>query len=56
LAIDATSVREAIASAPGTRRVFHEGRLVASVDQRAMFHRAADGHPSGALPTTTGTR
>lgn len=32
LAIDASTVREAIASAPGTRRVFHEGRLVAATD------------------------
>jgi cytosine deaminase len=56
LAIDATSVREAIASAPGTRRVFHEGRLVASVDQRATFHRAPAARPGDALPAATGNR
>jgi cytosine deaminase len=38
LAIKAATVREAVASAPGTRRVFHEGRLVASSDQAVQVH------------------
>jgi cytosine deaminase len=41
LAVDATTVREAIATAPGTRRVFHRGRLVASCDHVVrVYHRA----------------
>jgi cytosine deaminase len=42
LAVDATSVREAVASAPGTRRVFHEGRLVASCEHVVRVHHHAD--------------
>ncbi|MEM9562140.1 MAG: amidohydrolase family protein [Actinomycetota bacterium] len=42
LAIDAGSVREAIADAPMSRRVFHRGTLVASADQSATVHRPAD--------------
>jgi cytosine deaminase len=38
LAIDAVSLREAVASAPGTRRVFHRGQLVASSDQTVRLH------------------
>ena len=38
LAIDAQTVREAVASAPGTRRVFHRGRLVASTDHTVQVH------------------
>jgi cytosine deaminase len=38
LAIAATTVREAVASAPGTRRVFHRGQLVSSTDVAVQFH------------------
>jgi cytosine deaminase len=56
LAIDAATVREAIASAPGTRRVFHRGRLVASTDQRTAFH-PPFGEPSEAVfPVETASR
>lgn len=40
LAIDAASVREAIADAPMARRTFRRGRLVASVDQTPAIHRS----------------
>ena len=33
--LDAETVREAVARAPGTRSVFHRGRLVASASMRA---------------------
>ena len=39
VAIDAPSVRGAIADAPMSRRVFRRGNLVASIDQRAIVHR-----------------
>lgn len=39
LAIDAPSIRGAIADAPMSRRVFHRGRLVASADQQLRVHR-----------------
>jgi cytosine deaminase len=50
LAIDATTVREAVASAPGTRRVFHRGRLVVSTDHSVQVHRTAT------APALKGTR
>ena len=40
LAIDAPTVRGAIADAPMSRRVFKGGRLVASADQSTTIHRA----------------
>jgi len=40
LAIDAPSIRGAIADAPMSRRVFRRGRLVASSDQSSTVHRA----------------
>ncbi len=43
LAIDAPSIRGAIADAPMSRRVFRRGRLVASVDQSSTIHRAEGG-------------
>ena len=39
LAIDAPSIRGAIADAPMSRRVFRGGRLVASADQQTAIHR-----------------
>ncbi len=39
VAIDAPSVRGAVADAPRSRRVFHRGRLVASADQQLVVHR-----------------
>ncbi len=39
VAIDAPSARAAIADAPMSRRVFRNGRLVASADQRTTLHR-----------------
>ena len=39
VAIDAPSVRGAIADAPMSRRVFHAGRLVASADEQLRLHR-----------------
>ena len=39
IAIDAPSIRGAIADAPMSRRTFKDGRLVASVDTTAMLHR-----------------
>ncbi len=39
VAIDAPSVRGAIADAPMSRRVFRSGRLVASADQQTSVHR-----------------
>ena len=39
VAIDAPSVRAAIADAPMSRRVFHRGVLVASADQDLRIHR-----------------
>ena len=39
VAIDAPSIRGAIADAPMSRRVFRQGRLVASADHRAAVHR-----------------
>ena len=39
VAIDAPSVRGAIADAPMSRRVFRAGRLVASADQQTVVHR-----------------
>jgi len=39
VAIDAPSVRGAIADAPMSRRVFRRGRLVASADQQTSVHR-----------------
>jgi cytosine deaminase len=39
LAIDAPSIRGAIADAPMSRRVFKGGRLVASADQSTTVHR-----------------
>ncbi len=39
LAISATNVREAIAFAPGSRRVYHAGRLVASSSETVRIHR-----------------
>ncbi len=39
LAIDAPSIRGAVADAPMSRRVFRGGELVASVDQEARIHR-----------------
>ncbi|MDH4362939.1 MAG: amidohydrolase family protein [Acidimicrobiia bacterium] len=39
VAIDAPSVRAAIADAPRSRRVFRRGRLVASCDQQLRLHR-----------------
>jgi cytosine/creatinine deaminase len=50
LAIDAATVREAVASAPGTRRVFHRGQLVASSDQTVRVH------GSGSLSGVKGSR
>lgn len=44
VAIDAPSVRGAIADAPMSRRVFRRGVLVASADQRTTVHRAQE-HP-----------
>ena len=39
VAIDAPSVRGAVADAPMSRRVYHQGRLVASADQQTRVHR-----------------
>ncbi|MDH3753114.1 MAG: amidohydrolase family protein [Acidimicrobiia bacterium] len=39
VAIDAPSIRGAIADAPMSRRVYRRGRLVASVDQETTVHR-----------------
>jgi len=39
VAIDAPSVRGAIADAPMSRRVFRRGQLVASADQQTIIHR-----------------
>ena len=39
VAIDAPSVRGAIADAPMSRRVFRQGKLVASADQQTTIHR-----------------
>jgi len=39
IAIDAPSIRGAIADAPMSRRVFRQGRLVASADQQTSIHR-----------------
>ena len=41
VAIDAPSIRGAIADAPMSRRVFRQGRLVASADQQTSIHRDA---------------
>ncbi len=38
VAIDAPSIRGAIADAPMSRRVFRAGRLVASSDQQTTVH------------------
>lgn len=40
LAIDAPSIRGAIADAPMSRRTFRAGRLVASIDQHSTVHRS----------------
>lgn len=40
VAIDAPSIRGAIADAPMSRRVFRRGRLVASADQQTTVHRS----------------
>ncbi len=40
VAIDAATIREAIADAPMSRRVFRAGRLVASSDQHTAVHRS----------------
>lgn len=39
VAIDAPSIRAAIADAPRSRRVFRRGRLIASCDQQLRLHR-----------------
>ncbi len=39
VAIDAPSIRGAIADAPMSRRVFRQGKLVASADQQTTIHR-----------------
>jgi len=39
VAIDAGSVRSAIANAPMSRRIFRGGKLVASADQSTSVHR-----------------
>ena len=39
VAIDAPTLRGAIADAPMSRRVFRHGRLVASADQSTAVHR-----------------
>lgn len=39
--IDAASPREAIANAPMSRRVYHQGVLVASADQQTTIHRSS---------------
>ena len=41
MAIDAPSVRGAMADAPMSRRVFRRGKLVASADQTTVVHRAS---------------
>ncbi len=42
VAVDAPSIRGAIADAPRSRRVYRAGRLVASSDQQMSVHRRAD--------------
>ncbi|MEL6986006.1 MAG: amidohydrolase family protein, partial [Actinomycetota bacterium] len=42
VAIDAPSIRGAIADAPMSRRVFRRGRLVASADQSTSIHRTGE--------------
>ncbi len=46
LAIDAPSIRGAIADAPMSRRVFRQGRLVATSDQSSAVHRVVE-HQTG---------
>ncbi len=40
VAIDAPSLRSAVADAPMSRRTYHKGRLVASTDQQTRLHRS----------------
>lgn len=47
LAIDAPSIRGAIADAPMSRRVFRRGRLVASSNQSSAVHRAVEQQTGG---------